>query len=123
MGKFVEAVKTGHYDGLTFHRVVMGFVAQTGDSSTREGHPTPDVGWDLPVERNSLKHVRGALALTGATGGGGGPQFYIMYGENKQLDGTDTVFCQVLSDGPDDPLPKAIKQGDRILSMRLLPTE
>ena len=123
VARFLQAVDSGFFDGLTFHRVVENFMAQTGDPTTREHNPTPYESWGLPVEASKLAHVRGALALSGSADRKMGPQFYIMFGDNPQLNGTDTVFGKILDDGPEDRMFDSIKQGTRINWLRRLPVE
>ena len=108
----VERIKTltrrGFYDGLTFHRVIEGFMAQGGDP---EGNGTG--GSDLPdltAEFNDLPHVRGAVAAArpGApedadqetrtrAENGANSQFYIMLAPRLTLDRRYTVFGRVIS--------------------------
>ncbi len=98
--KMVERVKTltaqGFYNGLNFHRVIDGFMAQGGDpKGTGEGGSTlPDV----PAEFNDLPHVRGAVAAARASDeNSANSQFYIMFDPNLKLDGHYTVFGRVVS--------------------------
>ena len=95
----VERIKTlarqGFYDGIIFHRVIEGFMAQTGDpTGTGEG------GSDLPdlaAEFNALPHVRGAVAAARATEpNGANSQFYIMFIPRLTLDNKYTVFGRVV---------------------------
>jgi cyclophilin family peptidyl-prolyl cis-trans isomerase len=96
--KSVERVKTlvgrHFYDGLTFHRVIDGFMAQGGDpKGTGEG------GSDLPnvpSEFNPLPHVRGAVAMARADDpNSANSQFYIMLAPNLTLDRHYTVIGRV----------------------------
>jgi cyclophilin family peptidyl-prolyl cis-trans isomerase len=98
--KMVERVKTltsqGFYNGLIFHRVIEGFMAQGGDpKGTGEGGSTlPDV----PAEFNDLPHVRGAVAAARAADeNSANSQFYIMFDPNLKLDNHYTVFGRVVS--------------------------
>ena len=98
--KMVERVKAlsaqGFYNGLNFHRVIDGFMAQGGDpKGTGEGGSTlPDV----PAEFNDLPHVRGAVAAARASDeNSANSQFYIMFDPNLKLDGHYTVFGRVVS--------------------------
>ncbi|WP_414819840.1 peptidylprolyl isomerase [Sphingomonas sp. Root710] len=82
------------YDGLTFHRVIEGFMAQGGDpKGTGEG------GSDLPdlkAEFNDLPHVRGTMALARAEGlDTANSQFFIMLQPNLSLDGNYTAIGRV----------------------------
>ncbi len=96
----VERIKTlthqGFYNGLLFHRVIGGFMAQGGDpKGTGEGGSTlPDV----KAEFNDLPHVRGAVAAARASDeDSANSQFYIMFQPNLKLDKHYTVFGRVVS--------------------------
>ena len=87
-------VRRHFYDGLTFHRVIEGFMAQGGDpKGTGEG------GSDLPdlkAEFNDLPHVRGVMALARAEGlDSANSQFFIMLQPNLALDGNYTAIGRV----------------------------
>ncbi len=92
VNSFVFLAKNHYYDGLTFNRVIPGFVAQAGDA----GGNAP--GYSLPVEKNSLSHDTGAVAMArnNATGQLSG-QFYILMQDDPRLDGQDTVIGKVVS--------------------------
>jgi peptidylprolyl isomerase len=98
--KMVERIKTlthqGFYNGLNFHRVIDGFMAQGGDpKGTGEGGSTLP---DLPAEFNDLPHVRGAVAAARASDeDSANSQFYIMFMPNLKLDKHYTVFGRVVS--------------------------
>ena len=83
------------YDGLTFHRVIPGFMAQGGDpKGTGEGGSTLP---DLKAEFSELPHVRGAVALARASGvDSANSQFYIMFGPKASLNHNYTVFGRVI---------------------------
>ncbi len=96
----VERIKTlthqGFYNGLLFHRVIEGFMAQGGDpKGTGEGGSTlPDV----KAEFNDLPHVRGAVAAARASDeNSANSQFYVMFQPNLKLDKHYTVFGRVVS--------------------------
>ena len=92
---FKNLVSKGFYDGLTFHRVIPGFMAQGGDP---EGTGMGNAGFTLPAEFNERKHVRGTLAMARAQDPNSAScQFYICYGPQPHLDGQYTVFGQVTS--------------------------
>ncbi|WP_414903130.1 peptidylprolyl isomerase [Sphingomonas flavalba] len=96
----VERIKVltrrGFYNGLTFHRVIDGFMAQGGDP---EG--TGAGGSDLPdvkAEFNDMPHVRGAVSAARAQDpDSANSQFYIVLMPRLQLDGKYTVFGRVIS--------------------------
>jgi peptidylprolyl isomerase len=97
--KTVERIKTltrqHFYDGLAFHRVIPGFMAQGGDpkGDGSGGSTLPD----LKAEFNYLPHVRGAVAAARAqSDDSANSQFYIMFAPNLKLDKKYTVFGRVL---------------------------
>ena len=92
---FIKLSKSGFYDGLTFHRVIPGFMAQGGDP---EGTGMGNAGFKLKAEFNDKKHVRGTLAMARSSDPDSAScQFYICYGPQPHLDGQYTVFGQVTS--------------------------
>jgi peptidyl-prolyl cis-trans isomerase B (cyclophilin B) len=93
---FLRLVISGFYDGLTFHRIVPGFVVQGGDpTGTGSGGP----GYRLPDEPTVKKHERGALAMARSAEGNSGSQFYIALATEStaHLDQQNfTVFAHVV---------------------------
>lgn len=93
VNSFVFLANEGFYDGLTFHRVIPGFVAQGGDP---EGTGTGGPGYTVPAEFNEHKHVEGTLAMARSQDpDSAGSQFYICLDAVPHLDGQYTVFGQV----------------------------
>ena len=96
----VERIKTlarqHFYDGLIFHRVIDGFMAQTGDpKGTGEGGSTLP---DLEPEFNALPHVRGTVSMARAQApNSANSQFFIMLAPRFTLDGKYTAFGRVIS--------------------------
>ena len=89
-------VRQGFYNGLTFHRVVPGFMAQGGDpTATGEGgSPLPD----LKAEFNALPHLRGTMAAARTESpDSANSQFYITFVPNPSLNGRYTVYGRVIS--------------------------
>ena len=110
---FVTLARKGFFDGLTFHRVVPGFVAQAGDPrGTSEGGP----GYTIRDELNQRAHVRGALAAAIDWADTGGSQFYIVYSPQPHLDAKVTVFGRVLT-GMD--IVDRLEPGDVIRRIRV----
>jgi len=108
----VERVKTlarqGFYDGLTFHRVIEGFMAQGGDpqGTGQGGSKLPD----LKAEFNELPHVRGAVAMArAADDNSANSQFYIVLQPRFELDGNYTVWGRVFEGMP---FVDAIERGE-----------
>ena len=95
----VQRVKTltsqGFYNGLAFHRVIPGFMAQGGDpkGDGTGGSPLPDV----KAEFNALPHLRGSVAAARAESpDSANSQFYIMFAPRASLDNKYTVFGRVV---------------------------
>lgn len=110
---FKKLATDGFYNGLTFHRVIPGFVAQGGCPI---GNGTGGPGYTIKCETdgNPNKHVVGALSMAHAGKDTGGSQFFICYDSFPHLDGVHTVFGQVVG-GMEDVF--AIQQGDMIESI------
>ena len=93
---FIKLVNEGFYNGLTFHRVIPGFMAQGGCPNTREGSNgmpgTGGPGYSIKCEINSNKHLKGSLSMAHAGKDTGGSQFFIVYEPQPHLDGVHTVF-------------------------------
>lgn len=96
---FEKLVKEGFYDGLTFHRVIPGFMIQGGcPNGTGTGGP----GWHIKGEfaangvKNDLKHTRGVLSMARAQApDSAGSQFFIMHEDAPYLDGQYAAFGKV----------------------------
>jgi peptidylprolyl isomerase/peptidyl-prolyl cis-trans isomerase B (cyclophilin B) len=111
---FITLSKKGYFDGLTFHRVVRGFVVQGGDP---KGDGTGGPGYSLKAEFNSRKHLRGTLAMARAQDpDSAGSQFYVCLGPQPSLDGKYTVFGQVTA-GME--IVDQIRVGDRMKTVRI----
>lgn len=93
VNSFVFLAREGYFDGVTFHRVIAGFMAQGGDptgtSSGGPGYRLPDEFSDRPIDKGIV-----AMANTGAPNSGGS-QFFITYTRQQGLDGAYTVFGEV----------------------------
>jgi len=113
---FKSLIEKGFYDGLTFHRVIPGFVAQGGCPI---GNGTGGPGYSIKCETkdNPHKHVVGALSMAHAGKDTGGSQFFICYDSFPHLDGVHTVFGQVVR-GMDFVFD--IKQNDVIKYMKMV---
>lgn len=114
VARIQELVKSGFYNGLTFHRVVPGFVVQGGDPN---GNGTGGSGTKLKAEFNAQKHVEGTVAMARAQDvNSADSQFYISLGTHPHLDNSYTVFGRVVK-GMEHV--KAIKPGDKMKSVTL----
>lgn len=117
---FIKLAESGFYDGLIFHRVVPGFVIQTGDpTGTGEGGSNETIDLEVHPE---LRHLKGAVGMArelddvnSATS-----QFYITMDEYPHLDGNFSVFGQVFG-GMN--IVWQIKQGDMLESVRIVEDE
>ena len=116
---FTKLISDGFYDGLTFHRVIPGFMAQGGCPNTRVGESgmpgTGGPGYNINCEINSNKHLKGSLSMAHAGKDTGGSQFFIVYEPQPHLDGVHTVF------GKTDDMDVVLKltNGSRILKASL----
>ncbi|RMC36098.1 peptidylprolyl isomerase [Paracoccus alkanivorans] len=102
-----ELARAGKYDNVAFHRVIDGFMAQTGDVA----HANMESGWnpgragtggsdlpDLPAEFSKLPHDRGTLgAARSANPNSANSQFFINFSDNHFLNGQYTVYGRVIS--------------------------
>lgn len=110
VGRLVELVNSGFYNGLMFHRVVPGFVVQGGDP---EGTGRGGSGKNLKAEFNSRLHTEGTLAMARAADpDSADSQFYIALAPQPHLDRNYTVFGQVV-EGMD--VVRKIQIGDKIV--------
>ncbi|KHF40216.1 peptidylprolyl isomerase [Halalkalibacter okhensis] len=112
---FEKLANEGFYNGLTFHRVIPGFVAQGG---CPVGNGTGGPGYSIKCETagNPHKHVAGTLSMAHAGKDTGGSQFFIVHEPQPHLDGVHTVFGQVV-EGLDSVY--RIKQGDTMQEVKV----
>lgn len=90
-----ELVREGFYDGLVFHRVIEGFMAQTGDP---EGTGMGGSGKNLRAEFSSEPHRRGAVSMARSSNpNSADSQFFIVLDDSPHLNGQYTVWGQVVS--------------------------
>ena len=100
-----ELARAGQYDGVVFHRVIEGFMAQTGDvQHGRAGGDLRRAGTggselpDLPAEFSKLPHDRGTLgAARSQNPNSANAQFFINFSDNHFLNGQYTVYGRVVS--------------------------
>jgi len=98
---FVKLVNSGFYNGLTFHRVIPGFMIQGGcPLGTGTGGP----GWNIKGEfamngvNNPIKHTRGVISMARSQNpNSAGSQFFIMHKNAPHLDGQYAAFGKVVS--------------------------
>jgi len=119
-----ELISEKFYDGLKFHRVIDGFMAQTGDP---RGDGTGGSGQNIPAEFNSLLHIRGTVSMARAQDpDSADSQFFICFQKSSSLDGQYTAWGQVI-EGMEfvDKIKRGsgsngmVNDPDKIISMKL----
>lgn len=95
VNNFVFLARDGFYNGVTFHRVISGFMAQTGDpTGTGRGGP----GYKFDDEPSALRNkhdAEGTLSMANAGPNTNGSQIFITYGATPHLDGKHAVFGRI----------------------------
>ena len=122
----VERIKTlarrGFYDGVAFHRVIEGFMAQTGDP-TGTGTGGSDLA-DLKAEFNAEPHVRGVCSMARTNNpNSANSQFFICFEDARFLDKQYTVWGKVIEGMENvDKIKRGepVRDPDRIVSMKLM---
>lgn len=109
VARIKELARQGFYDGLVFHRVIDGFMAQTGDP---QGNGTGGSGQNIAAEFSAEPHIEGTCSMARS----GHPdsadsQFFIMFGRSPHLDSQYSVWGQVV-EGMEHV--HSIKKGDSI---------
>lgn len=95
VARIKELTRQGFYDGLTFHRVIPGFMAQTGDP---KGDGTGGSGQNLKAEFSKLPHHRGTVSMARAQSpDSADSQFFIVFEDSLFLDEKYTVWGEVVS--------------------------
>jgi peptidyl-prolyl cis-trans isomerase B (cyclophilin B) len=119
VSNFVTLSKEGFYDGLNFHRVIPGFMAQGGcPEGTGAGGPD----WAIACETHADKqvHNRGSLSMAHAGPDTGGSQFFICFVACPHLDGHHTVFGEIEEgDSTSFETLDNIRQGDIIKTIEI----
>ncbi|MEE8885750.1 MAG: peptidylprolyl isomerase [Eubacteriales bacterium] len=100
VNNFISLIKKGFYDGLTFHRIIPGFMIQGGDP---DGDGTGGPGYSIKGEfagngfKNDLSHTAGVLSMARAMDpDSAGSQFFIMHAAADYLDGQYAAFGKVI---------------------------
>lgn len=122
VNNFIFLARNGWYDGVTFHRVISGFIAQAGDPSGT-GFGGPGYAFANEISPNLKFDKAGVIGMANAGPDTNGSQFFITLGPTPNLDGSYTIFGQVV-EGIEivqklalrDP-STATTPGDKILSM------
>ena len=95
VARIKELVRQGFYDGLIWHRVIEGFMAQGGDP---KGDGTGGSGQNIPAEFNGGRHVRGSLSMARAANiNSADSQFFIVLADSPHLNGQYTYWGEVVS--------------------------
>jgi len=120
VARIKELVRDKFYDGVVFHRVIDGFMAQTGDPT---GTGSGGSGKKLQAEFTREPHVRGTVSMARAQSpDSGDSQFFICFAESPWLNGQYTVWGKV-TEGMDniDKIKRGepVKDPDRIVSARM----
>ena len=115
-----ELVREGFYDGVVFHRVIDGFMAQTGDPT---GTGTGGSGKKLPAEFSREPHTRGTVSMARAQNpNSGDSQFFICFEESPWLNGQYTVWGNVIQGMENvDKIKRGepVKDPDKIVKARM----
>lgn len=109
---FIALAKIGFYDGLTFHRVIKGFMIQGGCPL---GTGTGSAGYQIKAEFNATKHLPGVLSMARSNDpNSAGTQFFICHKEASFLDGKYTAFGKVKDQESQDTVNTIalVKTGD-----------
>ncbi len=114
VANFATLVNDGFYNGLIFHRVIEGFMAQ-GGCPTGTGTGGPDWAIACETQSDGQEHKKGSLSMAHAGPDTGGSQFFLCFAPCPHLDGVHTVFGGIESDDKDSfSVLDNIKQGDTI---------
>lgn len=105
VNNFISLASKGFYDGLTFHRIIDGFMIQGGDpEGTGRGGPGYMIKGEFAkngFKQNDLKHTKGVISMARAGDpyyDTAGSQFFIMVGDTSSLDGSYAAFGKVVDD-------------------------
>ncbi len=126
VNNFIFLAKSGWYDGVTFHRVIPGFVAQAGDPSGT-GYGTPGYAFKNEISPGLKFNGPGVVGMANAGADSNGSQFFITYTARPDLDGSYTIFGHVIqgmevvnSLTPRNPSESGdLPPGDKILSVTI----
>jgi len=125
VARIKELVRQGFYDGIVFHRVIEGFMAQGGDPT---GTGAGGSGQNIPAEFSDEPHVRGTLSMARASSpNSADSQFFIVFARARYLDGKYTVWGKVTEGMKfvsnikrgDPNANGAVDDPDKIISMRV----
>ncbi len=126
VANFAHLSETGFYNGLKFHRVIPGFMAQGGcphskDNPAMAGTGGPDWQIDCETDTSMAPHRRGTLSMAHAGPNTGGSQFFITFVPTPHLDGVHTVFGAIDEDDTESFMVlDQIDGGDDIVSIEVV---
>ncbi|MDE1930500.1 MAG: peptidylprolyl isomerase [Alphaproteobacteria bacterium] len=124
VARIKELTRKGFYDGIVFHRVIAGFMAQTGDPT---GTGTGGSGQNIKAEFSQAHFVRGSVGMArSASPDSADSQFFICFAPATYLDGKYTLFGQVVSGmeyidaiKKGDPQSGMVQNPDKIIRMQV----
>ena len=120
VANFAHLANDGFYDGLNFHRVIDGFMAQ-GGCPDGTGAGGPDWAIECETKTEGQTHKKGSLSMAHAGPNTGGSQFFICFAACPHLDGVHTVFGAIeTTDNDSFSVLDSIKQNDTIESIEIL---
>jgi len=100
---FLKLVESGYYDGIVFHRIIPGFMIQTGDPNTKDPDSDRETwgqggpGYQIKEEFNTIQHDRGIVSMARSNHpDSAGSQFFIVLEDSPHLDGQYTVFGRLI---------------------------
>ncbi|UPT78635.1 peptidylprolyl isomerase [Sulfurovum sp. XGS-02] len=126
VANFAHLAETGFYNGLKFHRVIPGFMAQGGCPHSKDNPAmagTGGPGWQIDCETDTSTHPhrRGVLSMAHAGPNTGGSQFFITFVATPHLDGVHTVFGAIDEDDTESFMVlDNIEQNDDIISIEVV---
>ena len=126
VANFAHLAKEGFYNGLKFHRVIPGFMAQAGCPHSKDNPAmagTGGPGWqiDCETDTSTQPHRRGTLSMAHAGPNTGGSQFFITFVPTPHLDGVHTVFGAIEEDDTNSFMVlDNIEQDDTIESIEVV---
>lgn len=110
VNNFVFLARDKFYDGLTFHRVIKGFMSQ-GGCPQGDGRGGPGYRFEDEFAGNPNRNESGSLSMANAGPNTNGSQFFICHGPQPHLDGRHTVFGKVTSG---QNVVESLANGDKI---------
>ena len=98
---FLQLVESGFYEGVVFHRIIPGFMIQSGDPLTKDSDRslwgTGGSGYQINEEFNTIKHVKGIVSMArGQHQDSASSQFFIVHRDTPSLDGEYTAFGRLI---------------------------